>query len=162
MKKTLLAVGIILASVFGCPAFAEEDIMHGEVESISIPDFTITGEIKGEATVRNDGNYPLTVVQELNIFTASGSFLWSNVENSEISEKSSGKVEQVWNEAPGGGQYKVEYRVYVLGEMSEVAKTVLFVPIWAVFIILLGVVSLGCLIYIGTKQLAKKLKMRYN
>ena len=151
LKQSLGIVHIIYAEISGT------SIKSGEVESINVPGFLLTGNVGGSTTVKNTGNVHDVAKTTLSVFPLfSNEELFTNEESDKntmtILPDRSRYTETIWPQTPQIGIFKVIYTVEFAGMTQRISKIVIKCPIWLLFIIIFAIIALIMYFFVRSKN----------
>lgn len=138
---------------------AGETIEEGEILQNDIPSFLFNNTLQATSLVRNNGNVHVDAKYILQV--------WPMGSDEEIctNEESAGtgfimpNTERYHTETcvlPPFGIFRAKQTVKIFGEVSELEKTIIVCPLWALFLILFAIVAL--IIWIILKAKTRKTK----
>lgn len=150
LNETHSMTHLIYAEVAG------ETRRQGEITSLTVPSFLLSGKITGTAAIKNLGNVHSNAKHILRIYPLfSDEELYTNEEDPyenlimpEVTRQSSVS----WNETPSVGIFRVKYTVEFEGVKNELEKIVIICPLWLLIIIFLFIVVLIYRIVTGAKK----------
>ncbi len=152
IKETRQIGHLIYAEISG------ETTRNGEIMSIDVPSFLLSGNVRGTASIKNTGNVHGVASYKLQVFPLfSNEEVYTNEENPErflIMPEQTYYDETAWEQTPEVGIYNVLYTVEFEGKTAQVSKLVIKCPIWLLFIILFIVA--GIAIWLATRVWGRK------
>lgn len=138
--------------------FAEitgETVISGEVTDVNVPSFMLSGEISGEATIKNTGNVHGEATYTLQVFSFSGEEIYSNAETPDTHDVLPNRTyyhKTSWKDTPGMGIFNVKYTVDFEGSTTLVEKLVIICPIWLLFIVIAIIIAIIVAVYLKLKK----------
>jgi len=125
---------------------AGETTHSGEIESLDVPSFLLSGNISGTATIRNDSNVHEAgeiVMQVFPLFSNEEVFTNEEDPTTTLVMPEATRMKTVaWDNTPDVGIYNVKFTAKFQGITQTVEKVVIKCPIWLLFIIIFAVIFL--------------------
>ena len=118
---------------------AGETIRQGEINSLSVPSFLLSGNLTASASVKNLGNVHSYAKHVLKVFPLVGNEeFYTNEEEpkeSMVMPDATRYTSTEWENTPSVGIFRVVYTVEFEGVKNELEKIVIVCPIWLLIII---------------------------
>ena len=118
---------------------AGETVRKGEINSVNVPGFLFSGDISGNASIKNAGNVHSRATQTFQVFPLfSNEEVYTNEENPDTVFIMPGNTRYSsisWDQTPSIGIFHVIYNVEFEGVNQKVDKMVIVCPLWLLFII---------------------------
>ena len=150
IQENMAIAHIIFAEIAG------ETVKNGEFIEVSVPSFLLSGNVKGEAGIKNIGNVHGNAYYKLQVFPLfSDEEIYTNEEKPEKATILPDRVvykEVAWPNTPEIGIFNVIFTVEYEGVTQQVSKMVIKCPVWLMFIIIFAVIALIIWIFLMAKK----------
>lgn len=147
---------------FATSIFAEvtgETVQKGEIKENSIPSFLLNNLLTATSTVKNAGNVHADAEYTLQVWPLfSDEEICTNVENSETNTimPETERFHAQTCALPSIGIFRAKQTVSIFGEISEVERTIIFCPLYILFLILFAIIALVAWIIYRVKANKKR------
>lgn len=140
---------------------------NGSITENNIPSFILNNQLSATSLVRNDGNVHTEAEYTLQVWPIfSNEEVCTNEEKEEGSKIEGSKTSLIMPETeryhtqtcylPSVGIFRAVQTVKIFGETSVVERTVIFCPLWLLFIILFVIIALVLWIFMKVKGNKKR------
>jgi hypothetical protein len=161
-EKTMIEEKIQIAHLIYAE-IAGATTRNGELVSIDVPAFLLSGNVRGMSTIKNTGNVHGTASYKMQVFPLfSDEEIYTNEEDPEthlIMPDQTYYTETAWENTPEIGIFNVVYTVEFEGEtLAQASKMVIKCPIWLLAIILFIIIAIA--IWLATRSWGRKKNKR--
>lgn len=150
LKQSISVAHTVFAEITG------STVHSGNISSISLPSFMLSGNIVGSTAIENTGNVHGDATYKLQIFPLfSNEEVYTNEENPETSIILPGRKlyhQTEWTETPSIGIFNAIYTVEFEGATEKISRLIIICPIWLMLIILFVIILFVIWIFTRTKS----------
>ena len=109
---------------------------RAEITETSIPAFLLSGPVSASTLVKNLGNTDIEVNYSFTVTSIVGAELYHSEGKEPILPDASRRMKQQWENSQPMGLFRVTYRIETLGEVKEISKLVVILPIYMIILAL--------------------------